>query len=42
MCGGLHYVKDGRFYPHNFILLPYVVLQVITYYVFNFICNIAL
>jgi hypothetical protein len=40
MCGGLHYVNALRFHPHDFILLPYVVLQVITYHVFYFMCYI--
>jgi hypothetical protein len=40
MCGGLHYVNAGRFYSHDVNILPYVVLQVIIYTMFYFICYI--
>jgi len=33
-------VNAGRFYPHDIILLPYVVLQVIIYSIFYFVSYI--
>ena len=40
MCCGLHYMNAGRFYSHDFILLPYVDLQVIIYPLSYFVCYI--